>query len=105
MAGGGAISVQRLTPPTDNQGIRAFIDKGRVLHEETAQSALTVILKLVINSLKSAVLVAFGAVNLQLQFVPSSQNCGSFMSWLLFGHGVVNFFHLVFSTCETSHGR
>ena len=43
-------------------------------------------------------LVALGTVNLYLQFVPSSQNCGSFMSQLQFGHRVVNFFHLVFST-------
>ena len=50
--GGGQMSVQRLTPPTappDNQGARAFIDRGRRLQAETAQSALTVILKLVMQ--------------------------------------------------------
>ena len=35
-----------LTPTTDKQQARAFIDKGKGLHAETAQSALTVILKL-----------------------------------------------------------
>ena len=34
------------TPQPDHQGARAVIDKGRGLHAETAQSALTVILKL-----------------------------------------------------------
>ena len=33
---------------TDNQWARAFIDRGRGLHTETAQSALTVTLKLVL---------------------------------------------------------
>ena len=45
--GGGWTPVQRPTPPADNQWARAFIDGGRGLHAETAQSALTVILKLV----------------------------------------------------------
>ena len=34
------------TPQPYNQGARAVIDKGRGLHAETAESALTVILKL-----------------------------------------------------------
>ena len=50
--GGGQTSVQRPdTPPrhthTNKQGIRNFIDRERGLHAETAQSALTVIWKLV----------------------------------------------------------
>ena len=50
--GGGQTSVQRPdTPPrhthTNKQGIRNFIDRERGLHAETAQSALTFILKLV----------------------------------------------------------
>ena len=39
------MSVQRLTPPTDNQWARDFIDRGRGLHAEIALSALRVILK------------------------------------------------------------
>ena len=36
-------------PATDNQGARAFIDGERGLHAETVQSALTVVLKLVVR--------------------------------------------------------
>ena len=45
---GGFLSKGRL-PATDNQWARAFIDRGRGLHAETAQSALTVTLKLVMR--------------------------------------------------------
>ena len=50
------------------------IGGGRGLHAETAQSALTVILKLVIGSLASVILIVLGTVNLQFQgrFVPIS---------------------------------
>ena len=41
--------VHRPTPPTGNQWARAFIVRERGRHTETAQSALTVILKLVIR--------------------------------------------------------
>ena len=41
--GGGHLSL------TGNQWARAFIDRGRGLHSESAQSALTVILKLVMS--------------------------------------------------------
>ena len=54
-AEGGLLSKGRL-PPTDNQWVRAFIGEGRGLHSETAQSALTVILKLVIRGLTSVIL-------------------------------------------------
>ena len=47
-AEGGRLSEGRL-PPTDKQGARAFIDGGRGLHMERAESALTVILKLVLQ--------------------------------------------------------
>ncbi|XDA82059.1 hypothetical protein R6Z07F_011980 [Ovis aries] len=40
----------------DDQWSRALIDRGRVLHAETVQSALTVILKLVIGGLTSIIL-------------------------------------------------
>ena len=45
----GWTSVQRLTPPTDNQWARTFIDRGRGLHAETAPSALTVSSRLVMK--------------------------------------------------------
>ena len=64
---GGLTPVQRPTPPTDNQGARAFIDRRRGLHAETAQAALTVILKLVIGGLTSILLIVLGTVNLQFQ--------------------------------------
>ena len=68
MAGGGQISVQRptLPPPTPyNQGARAFIDGGRGLRAETAQSALRVILKLVTGGLTNVILVVLSTVTLQ----------------------------------------
>ena len=68
-------SVQRLTsPPLATSGARAFIVRRRGLHAETAQSALTVIFKLVIGGLTSIILVVVGTVNLQFQgpFVPIS---------------------------------
>ena len=69
--GGGWTSVQRLTPtrpPTRaTSGARAFIDRRRGLHAETAQSALTVIFKLVIGSLTSVILIVLSTINLQFQ--------------------------------------
>ena len=78
--GGGWTSVQRPTPPHppphthSNRGARAFIDRRRGLHAETAQSALTVIFRLVIGGLTSVILIVLGTVNLQFQgpFVPIS---------------------------------
>ena len=70
--------------PRDNQWATAFIDRGRGPHAETAQSALTVILKLVICALISVLLIVLSTVSLQVQgpFFPyfseaNSQNCGS----------------------------
>ena len=51
----------------DNQGARAFIDRGRGLHAEIIQSALTVIVKLVICGLTSVILISLGTVHLQFQ--------------------------------------
>ena len=47
---------------------------GRGLHAVTAQSALTVIFKLVIGGLTGVILVVLGTVNLHFQspFVPTS---------------------------------
>ena len=47
--GGGQTSVQRPALHLDDQGAGAFVDRGRRLHAETAQSALTVTLKLVMR--------------------------------------------------------
>ena len=72
---GGRTPVQRPTPPSpDNQGARAFIDRGRGLHVETIQSALTGVLKLVISGLTRVIWIVLGTVNLQFQglFVSSS---------------------------------
>ena len=57
----GEAPVQRPTPSADNQGARVFIDRQRGLHAETAQSALTVILKLVIGGLPSIILIVFSS--------------------------------------------
>ena len=48
-------------------GDKCFIDTKSGLHVETAQSALIVILKLVISGLTSIILIVFGIVNLQFQ--------------------------------------
>ena len=65
---GGWTPVQRPTSPTpDSQWARAFIDRGRRLRAETAQSALTVILKLVIGGLTSVISIVLSTVNLQFQ--------------------------------------
>ena len=60
-------------PRTDNQW-QQLLKTERGLHAETAESALIVILKLVISGLTSVILVALGAVNLQFQgqFVSTS---------------------------------
>ena len=69
--GGGPTAVQMLIPsahpPPENQGARAFTERGRGLHAETAQSALTVTLRLVSSGLTSVILLVSGTVNLQLQ--------------------------------------
>ena len=89
------------SPPQTVGGARAFTGRGRGLRVETAQSALTVILKLVIGGLTSIILIVLSTVSLQFQgqFVPIS--CVQFSelwqltSWLQSAHHVVNFFHLV----------
>ena len=56
--------VQRPTPPLTIRG-KSFYRQGRGLHAETIQSALTVILKLVIGGLTSVISIVLGTVNLQ----------------------------------------
>ena len=92
---GGLLSKGRLPPshPHDNQWARAFIGWGRGLHAETTQSALTLILKLVMQWSNQHHLDCFlRTVNLQFQglFVPISLrpvpwNCSS----LWHGYGLV----------------
>ena len=54
-------------PPIGNKWARAFLGRRRELHEERAQSALTVIFKLVIGDLTSVILIVLNTVNLQFQ--------------------------------------
>ena len=65
--GRGQTPVWRPAPPPDNQRARAFIDGGRGLRAETAQSASTVILKLVIGGLTSITVTILSTVSLQFQ--------------------------------------
>ena len=81
---GGRLSKGQLplspAPPPDNQPTRAFIDGGRGLYVETAPSALTVILKLVIGGLTSVILIVLSTVSGSVcsHFLEASpQNCGS----------------------------
>ena len=48
-------------PTSDNQWARAFIDGGRGLRAVTVQSALTVLLKLVISGLIGAILIVLNS--------------------------------------------
>ena len=88
-------------PPLTTRGARAFIDWGRGLHAETAQSALTIIFKLVTGGLTSFILIVLNTVNLQFQGQLFTFLWGQFlklwqlMSQLQSGHRVVSVFHLV----------
>ena len=76
VGGGWQTSVQRLTPLTlpphqppalASSEVRAFTDRRRGLYAETAQSALTVIFRLVVSGLTGIILVVLGTVNLQFE--------------------------------------
>ena len=58
-------------PPADSQWARAFIDRGRGPRAETARSALTVVLKLVMRWSDQHHLDCFN-LHFQDQFVPIS---------------------------------
>ena len=62
------------SPSPRQSGGESFYRQREGLHAETAQSALTVILKLVISGLISIILTVLSTVNLQFQgqFVPIS---------------------------------
>ena len=72
--GCGPLSKGQLPPVPENRGTRTFIDRGRGLHVETAQSALMVLLLLAIGGLSSSILIVLETVSLQLQswFAPIS---------------------------------
>ena len=94
--GGGWAPLQRLTPPPlTMNGQELFIDRRRGLYVETTESAVTVILKLVIGGLTSVILIVLSTVTLQFQGWFVSISRGQFselwqlMSWLQSGHHVV----------------
>ena len=77
--------VQRPTPPSDNQGARAFIGRGRGLHAGRAQAALTVILKSIIDGLIRVMLTVLTTVTPSVPgsvcshfLEANSQDCGGF---------------------------
>ena len=80
--GGGAVqSPTALTPQQARR--KSFYRQRRVLHTETAQSALTVILRLVTGALISGILIVLGTVFSSRVvcfhfFEACSQNCGSY---------------------------
>ena len=93
---GGRVSIGRLLS-TDSQGAKAYIDRGRGLHAETAQS----ILQLAIGGLISVILIGWVQLifssRVSLFPFPWDQfsHFWQFMSWLQSDHQVINFFHLV----------
>ena len=99
---GGLLSKKRLLLPTNNHWARAFIDGGRGLHVETAQSALTVIFKLVLSGPTSITLIVLSTVTLQFQSLFVSISRGQFlelwqlMSWAQSGGHAVNLLPLGF---------
>ena len=96
------LSVQRLTPTTNNQWVRAIVDRRRRLHAKTTQSALTVIFKLVISGLISVMLVVLGTVNLLLQdqFVSISLRPVLKELWQLMSCGLLRWLSAKESTCQ-----
>ena len=93
--GGWQPSVQRPTPPSDKQAVRAFTDKvgGGGLHAERAPSSLTVRFTLVISGLTSITLVVLGAVfqswvHLFPILCDQFSELWRLKSWVQFGHHV-----------------
>ena len=60
-------SCPKVNSPPDYEWARAITGGGRGLHVEKAQSALRVILKLVIGGLTSIIFIVLSTVTLQLQ--------------------------------------
>ena len=90
----------RLPSHPNRQRVRG-LDRGRGLHGETARSALTVILQLVMDGWTSSILIVLGTVTLQSQgqCVPISlrlfSELGQLLSWLHSGPQLVTLLHLV----------
>ena len=82
------------SPCLHNQWARAFVDRRLGLHVETAWSALTLILKLIICDLTSSILIVLGTVNLQFQgpFVPISLRPIFFFFFYCYMHFIYLFF-------------
>lgn len=68
---GGRTPVQRSAPLPGQPVGKSFYRHREGLQAETAQSARTVILKLVTGGLTSVISIVLGTVSLQFQFVPS----------------------------------
>ena len=111
---GGWVSIQRptlprLSPLPENQWARAFIDRERGLHAETAQSVLTVILKLVIDGLTGVILTALGIVSLKFQhlfvsiFLRPVLGMMAVYVQLQSSHNIVNFSTRHFNIYKTTH--
>ena len=70
--------IQKPPPSPVSQWTRAFLDRGRGPCAEAAQSALTVLLKLVICDLTSIILLKYSSSSVCFHFLETiSWNCGS----------------------------
>ena len=91
----------RLPSQPNRHQVQRFRDRGRGLRGETARSALTVILNLVIDGWTSSILIVLGTVTLQSQgqFVPVSLRLflrtGAVLSWPQSSHQLVTLSQLV----------
>ena len=106
--GGGWAPVQRLTALSlENEWTRAFIDRGRGLRAETAESALTVILKFIIGVWLTSSWLSIVVLQFQGWFVPITRDPFSelwqLISGLQSGHHVFLLPGGVFSTYKTAH--
>ena len=85
------------------RGVRALIFRRRGLYVETAQSALTIVFKLVIGGTTNVILVVLGTVNLQFQgqFVSTSLRSvlrvvAAYVVGVQSGYHVIEVFHVGF---------
>ena len=75
---GGQTPIQKPPPSPNSQWTRAFLDRGQGPCAEAAQSALTVLLKLVICDLTSIILLKYRSSSVCIHFLETiSWNCGS----------------------------
>ena len=83
------------SPPVATSEARAFIKRRTGLHTGTAQSALTVIFKLLFSGLTSVILVVLGVVNLQFQGL-----CVPIPLWPFLGIVAANVLGTVWLSCS-----